>query len=96
MDGAVSDQVPVLRAVVSGVPQGTVLGPLLFLLFINNLPDKLECKTRLFADDCIISVGQDSDFQLSVFASIGIGIIRKLIINNISKNRKCYIFGFGA
>ena len=39
---------------VSGVPHGTLLGPLLFLLHINDLPSVVSSKVRLFADDCLI------------------------------------------
>jgi hypothetical protein len=38
----------------SSVPQGTVTGPLDFLLFINDLPDNITTNVRLFADDCIL------------------------------------------
>ena len=39
---------------VSGVPQDTVLGPLLFLLHIIDLPSVVSSKVRLFANDCLI------------------------------------------
>ena len=53
----------------SGVPQGTVLGPILFLLHINNLPSIVSSKVRLFADDCLIYRQIKSSYVRSFFAS---------------------------
>ena len=50
IDGEFSDWVNVD----SSVPQGTVTGPLMFLMFINDLPINLSSQVRLFADDCIL------------------------------------------
>ena len=63
VDGETSASAPVL----SGVPQGTVLGPLLFLIYINDMPNTVSQGTfiRLFADDCLayrrIQTAEDQD-----------------------------------
>ena len=70
VDGAESDAVPVL----SGVPQGSVLGPLLFLIYVNDLPDAVvhpSAIVNLFADDVLLyhTVSNIDDF-LAVQESI--------------------------
>ena len=60
LDGCKSTQADVI----SGVPQGTVLGPLLFFAYINDLSEAVgHSASRLFADDCLIykMVRSDAD-----------------------------------
>lgn len=47
-------------AVISGIPQGSVLGPLLFVVFINDLPSCVESRVKMFADDTKVYTRSDS------------------------------------
>ena len=60
INGEYSDWV----AVLSGVPQGSVLGPLLFLIYINNLDDEVKVRTKKFADDTKIYAKAKTNSEL--------------------------------
>ena len=56
-----------VATVKNGVPQGSILGPILFLIFINNLPQIItSAQVCLFADDTSLSLSATSREQLEV------------------------------
>ena len=57
VDGKNSRHVPVK----SGVPQGNILGPLLFLIYINDIGDNITSSLKLFADDCLLCKRTDTE-----------------------------------
>ena len=62
VDGECSKKV----TVDSGVPQGTVMGPLLFLCHINDIPVTVHSPIRFFADDCLLyrKIRNQNDHQI--------------------------------
>ena len=80
-------------AVDTGAPQGSVLGPLLFSLFVNNLPAQLQgVATVLFADDTSLYIAGRSTDGISSTLTLALGSAHKWLLDsrlklNVGKTR---------
>jgi len=79
----VNGQLSNSKPVTCGVPQGSNLGPLLFLVYINDLPNCLNCGTpRMFADDTSISYASDSLEELQNVLNSELKCLHSWLITN--------------
>lgn len=84
------------RSVKFGVPQGSVLGPLLFIIYINDLPKSTNLNMTLFADDSTVLCSEQNMPALALKINNSLkSIIEWMEINNLQINyKKCAYLNF--
>ena len=80
MDGFLSN----LHSINAGVPQGSAISPVLFILFINNLPISTSSSTHSFADDTFLS--SSFSFNPNSHASTNIQLHRNILASLLSND----------
>ena len=59
----------------AGIPQGSKLGPILFIIYINDVTEDLESEIFTFADDCTLIVSSDDPAQSTVILNHDLKLI---------------------
>ena len=69
--------------ITSGVPQGSILGPLLFVLFINDLPKVLtKCQILMYADDTVMCFSATDSQVIADTLTNELALVNKWLIDN--------------
>ena len=91
LDGKSSQEYPVN----AGVPQGSILGPKLFLLFINYLPDNVICDIAIYVDDTTLCSKCDQASNLSQQLQLASDLLKSDPQDNVGWSKK-WPFDFNA
>ena len=70
------------RNVLCGLRQGSILGPLLFLLYVNEIKAAVNCKLLLYADDSVLLVSEKHVLEIERILSVGTGAVSEWLCEN--------------
>ena len=90
------------QQIYKGVPQGSVLGPILFTLYVNEMPNATSAKPRLFADDTCIFSFHANIAKLSLLINEELNMLHawlkanKLLLNTSKTNFSIFVFSMAS